>query len=51
MMNITENKPLNGIEVTFDKKPSSDVLTTLKDNGFRWHRQKKLWYAEYNRGK
>ena len=46
MINITENKLLNGIEVTFDKKPSSDVLTTLKDNGFRWHRQKKLWYAK-----
>ena len=45
-MRITENRELNGIEVTFDKKPSSDVLTTLKDNGFRWHRQKKLWYAK-----
>lgn len=45
-MRITENRELHGIEVTFDKKPSSDVLTTLKDNGFRWHRQKKLWYAK-----
>lgn len=46
MMNITENKSLHGIEVTFDAKPSSDVLTTLKQSGFRWHRQKKLWYAK-----
>ena len=45
-MRITENKSLHGIEVTFDAKPSSDVLNTLKENGFRWHRQKKLWYAK-----
>ena len=45
-MRIVENKQLHGIEVTFDAKPSSDVLTTLKQSGFRWHRQKKLWYAK-----
>ena len=46
MVKITENKDLHGIELIFDTKPSSDVLNTLKENGFRWHRQKKLWYAK-----
>ena len=45
-MLITENKALHGIEVSFDCKPNEDVLNMLKGNGFRWHRQKKVWYAK-----
>lgn len=45
-MLITENKALNGIEVTFERKPNAEILTTLKSNGFHWHRQKKVWYAK-----
>lgn len=48
MITITENKALNGLEVSFKNKPSTTVLSTLKENGFRWHREKKLWYAKDN---
>lgn len=47
-MIVTMNKELNGIEVMFDKKPNVSVLENLKSNGFRWHKQKKIWYAKDN---
>lgn len=47
-MTINENKQLNGLEVIFENKPNASVLSTLKENGFRWHREKKLWYAKDN---
>lgn len=40
------NSERNGIEITFPEKPSQTTLSTLKQNGFRWHKQKKLWYAK-----
>lgn len=40
------NKELNGIEVIFESKPAQAVIDSLKSNGFRWHRVKKLWYAK-----
>ena len=43
---ITINNEKNGIEVAFTAKPETDVLTALKEAGFRWHRQKKVWYAK-----
>lgn len=45
-MEIIKNKELNGLEVVFKKKPSETILTQLKENGFRWHRKKKVWYAK-----
>ena len=45
-MKVNLNKALNGIELIFQEKPATEILTTLKENGFRWHRQKKLWYAK-----
>lgn len=50
MKNITinTNKKLNGIEIAFASKPDREYLDLLKSNGFRWHRQKKLWYAKEN---
>ena len=45
-MKVNLNKQLNGIELIFQEKPATDILTILKENGFRWHRQKKLWYAK-----
>ena len=45
-MKVNLNKQLNGIELIFQEKPSTEILTMLKGNGFRWHRQKKLWYAK-----
>ena len=47
-MIINENKALNGLEVSFESKPKREVLDTLKSNGFRWHNQKKIWYAKDN---
>lgn len=45
-MKVNLNKALNGIELIFQEKPATDILTILKENGFRWHRKKKLWYAK-----
>ena len=39
------NKAVNGIELSFSGKPDSTVLRDLKENGFRWHNTKKIWYA------
>ena len=46
MMTLTINQELNGIEVAFDSKPEQSTLNTLKENGFRWHKVKKIWYAK-----
>lgn len=46
MTTLTINQELNGIEISFDCKPVADILNALKNNGFRWHRQKKVWYAK-----
>ena len=45
-MQVNLNKKLNGIELIFQEKRATEILTMLKENGFRWHRQKKLWYAK-----
>lgn len=45
-MLVVKNHELKGLEVSFDRKPSVAVLETLKANGFRWHRAKRLWYAK-----
>ena len=46
MTTLAINKELNGIEVIFESKPAQAVIDSLKNNGFRWHRVKKLWYAK-----
>ena len=46
MTTLTLNQDLNGIEIRFDEKPLQATLDGLKKLGFRWHRQKKLWYAK-----
>lgn len=43
-MKIIKNEELKGIEIYFDEKPQTEVLSTLKAEGFRWHRIKKCWY-------
>jgi hypothetical protein len=40
------NEELNGIELYFNSKPASEVLTGLKSNGFRWSGAKKCWYSK-----
>lgn len=46
MTTLAINKELNGIEVIFNSKPEKEITESLKANGFRWHRVKKLWYAK-----
>lgn len=46
MTTYTLNEKFNGIEITFDSKPAADIRSTLKENGFRWHNKKALWYAK-----
>ena len=46
MAQYTLNEELNGIEISFDRKPDTDTLAALKSAGYRWHRAKKVWYAK-----
>lgn len=46
MTTLVLNQELNGIEIRFDEKPLQATLDGLKKLGFRWHRQKKIWYAK-----
>lgn len=47
-MNITmhHNREYSGLELTFDKRPDQSVIDSLKEQGFRWHNKKKLWFAK-----
>lgn len=46
MNTFTLNNELNGIEIRFDAKPDIETRGTLKANGFRWSRNKGIWYAK-----
>lgn len=46
MCTMAINNQFNGIELTFTEKPSEAIRATMKNAGFRWHGQKKLWYAK-----
>lgn len=46
MVSLVFNNELNGIELYFDKKPLQDIIDSLKNAGFRWHKFKKCWYAK-----
>lgn len=48
MTTFTLNQEHNGIEIIFDSKPNFETRAALKENGFRWHRKKALWYAKQN---
>lgn len=39
------NTAVNGIELSFSNKPPYEVLKDLKENGFRWHNKKQIWYG------
>jgi hypothetical protein len=43
-MQLNEEK--NGVELYFSGKPSEEVRSRLKANGFRWARKNKCWYAK-----
>lgn len=46
MCTMAINPQFNGIELTFAGKPADDIREAMKAAGFRWHNQKKLWYAK-----
>lgn len=46
MVKYAINEELKGIEISFSAKPEKEIITELKNSGFRWHNVKKLWYAK-----
>lgn len=46
MCTMAINSQFNGIELTFAGKPAEEIREAMKAAGFRWHKQKKLWYAK-----
>ena len=42
---ISDNAEHGSLEISFEGKPSDAVRDVLKDNKFRWHRNKKVWYG------
>lgn len=42
---INKNETYNSYEVTFEKKPSAEVRTGLKDLRMRWNPKKQVWYG------
>lgn len=40
------NEKYDGIEIKFSEKPTSQVLSRLKELGFKWHPGKCVWYAK-----
>ena len=46
---ISDNVERGSLEITFDSKPSEAVRDVLKENKFRWHKAKKVWYGYGNR--
>ena len=46
---ITDNAEYGSLEITFEGKPSQTVRDVLKENKFRWHKVKKVWYGKADR--
>ncbi|OMD67624.1 hypothetical protein [Paenibacillus odorifer] len=40
------NEEKNGIEISFTNKPDTQVIESLKENGFRWSSFSKVWWAK-----
>lgn len=47
MATITKNEEKNGIEITFTEKPTSEVISWLKSNKYRWNPNGKVWYKKF----
>lgn len=45
---IVTNEEKQGEELYFDNKPDYEILKVLKQNGYKWHNQKKCWYRKIN---
>ncbi|HBJ1650383.1 TPA: hypothetical protein LA460_000287 [Clostridium botulinum] len=46
MCKVILNQEKNGIEMYFNDKPSSEIRTEMKENGFRWFFSKGCWIAK-----
>lgn len=46
MCRVNLNHELNGIELSFEVKPETATLDSIKSMGFRWNRKKSVWYAK-----
>ena len=46
---VTDNEQYGSLEIAFDGKPSEAVRDVLKENKFRWHKTKKVWYGKADR--
>ncbi|MBR2335843.1 MAG: DEAD/DEAH box helicase family protein [Clostridia bacterium] len=46
---ITDNAEYGTLEIKFDGKPSEAVRDVLKENKFRWHKVKGVWYGKGER--
>ena len=46
MCTMAINNQFNGIELTFESKPTNEIREALKNLGFRWHGVRKIWYAK-----
>lgn len=42
------NEEHQGEELYFNEKPTKEIITELKENGYRWHNTKKCWYRKLN---
>lgn len=45
MCTIVKNEKWNSYELTFDGKPSEEIRTFLKANGYRWNRTRGIWFG------
>jgi len=43
---LSENAPKDGYELRFPEKPAEEILTALKQHGWRWSRFSHCWYAK-----
>ena len=46
---ISDNVERGSLEISFDSKPSDEVRHVLKENKFRWHKVKKVWFGYADR--
>ena len=46
---ISDNAEHGSLEISFDSKPSDEVRHALKENKFRWHKVKKVWFGYTDR--
>ena len=46
---ISDNAEHGSLEISFDSKPSDEVRHVLKENKFRWHKVKKVWFGYTDR--